>query len=72
MTQYNHSLPPNYPSCAMVPWNAISAGSFHDNGVNVLLMDGSVRFVKASINPSIWYAIGTRASGEVVSGDTFD
>lgn len=68
-TQYNHSLPPNYPSCATGPWNAVTAGSHHDSGVNVLFLDGSVRFVKESIDPNTWYSLGTRSGGEVISGD---
>ena len=35
------------------------------------LMDGSVRFIKSSINLSIWNALGTRAGGEVISADAF-
>jgi len=39
--------------------------------VNVLLMDGSVRFIKSSINLSVWNALGTWAGGEVLSADAF-
>jgi hypothetical protein len=34
-------------------------------------MDGSVRWVKNSINPVTWRALGTRASGEVISSDAY-
>ena len=34
-------------------------------------MDGSVRFVKATINPTTWWAISTMAGGEVVSADQY-
>ena len=34
-------------------------------------MDGSVRFIKDAISPSIWNALGTRAGGEVVSADSY-
>jgi len=44
---------------------AVTARSFHDGGVNVLLMDGSVRFVTNSIPLGVWRALGTRAGGEV-------
>lgn len=48
-----------------------SARSRHPGGVNVLFADGNVRFVKDSIGEKIWWALGTRAGGEVVSGDEF-
>jgi hypothetical protein len=39
--------------------------------VNVLLADGSVRFVKNSISMQTWMALGTKAGGEVLSSDSF-
>ena len=47
-------------------YSAITARSFHTGGVNVLLMDGSVRFVRNQIAPATWQALGTRTGGEVV------
>lgn len=41
----------------------------HPGGANVLMGDGSVRFVKETIDPLTWVAISTRNGGEVVSGD---
>jgi prepilin-type N-terminal cleavage/methylation domain-containing protein/prepilin-type processing-associated H-X9-DG protein len=49
----------------------VAASSTHPGGVNVLFMDGSVRFVKNSVNFAAWYAIATVAGGEVVSADAF-
>jgi prepilin-type N-terminal cleavage/methylation domain-containing protein/prepilin-type processing-associated H-X9-DG protein len=40
------------------------ARSSHTNGVNVLMCDGSVRFVLDSIAPNIWHGLQTRASGD--------
>jgi hypothetical protein len=38
--------------------------------VNVLFADGSVRFIKDSVNSQSWAALATRAGGEVIgSGD---
>jgi hypothetical protein len=38
-------------------------------GCNVLLGDGSVRFVSAFINPQVWVALSTRDEGEPTSGE---
>jgi prepilin-type N-terminal cleavage/methylation domain-containing protein/prepilin-type processing-associated H-X9-DG protein len=50
---------------------AITADSYHPGGVNILQGDGSVRFIKDSINGSAWRAMGTIAGGEVISADSF-
>jgi prepilin-type N-terminal cleavage/methylation domain-containing protein/prepilin-type processing-associated H-X9-DG protein len=50
---------------------AINARSHHNGGVNVLLGDGSVRFVKDSVAGSAWRALGTMSGGEVISADAF-
>jgi prepilin-type processing-associated H-X9-DG protein len=42
---------------------------FHSGGVNVLLGDGSVRFVKQTIQLSTLQALITRSGGEVVAND---
>ena len=48
---------------------AVTARSFHSGGVNAMFMDGSVRFVKTSIQLQTWRAFGTRSGGEVVGDD---
>jgi prepilin-type processing-associated H-X9-DG protein len=47
----------------------VTATSRHPGGVNLMIGDGSVRFVKASINANIWTALGTVAGGEVIDAD---
>ena len=43
--------------------------SDHPGGGNVLLGDGSVRFIKETIYPWTWVALSTRNGGEVINGD---
>jgi prepilin-type N-terminal cleavage/methylation domain-containing protein len=47
----------------------LSARSYHFGGVNVVLADGSGRFISDRIAPVTWTALGTRAGGESISGD---
>jgi prepilin-type N-terminal cleavage/methylation domain-containing protein/prepilin-type processing-associated H-X9-DG protein len=51
-----HSAPPN---------------SNHPGGVNICFTDGSVRFVKDSVNLQAWWGLGTRAGGETISADSY-
>ena len=50
---------------------AVTARSWHPGGVNALLGDGSVRFVKDSINGEAWRGLGTIRGGEVISADAY-
>jgi prepilin-type N-terminal cleavage/methylation domain-containing protein/prepilin-type processing-associated H-X9-DG protein len=52
-------------------FGAITARSYHPGGVNALLADGSVRFVKSSIFGDVWRALGTIKGGEVISADSY-
>ncbi len=45
--------------------------SRHPGGVNTLFGDGSVHFMKNSISPQIWVALGSIAGGEVISSDSY-
>jgi prepilin-type N-terminal cleavage/methylation domain-containing protein/prepilin-type processing-associated H-X9-DG protein len=51
--------------------NSLPATSMHPGGVNALFTDGSVRFVKSSIARPTWWALGTRANGEIISSDSY-
>jgi prepilin-type N-terminal cleavage/methylation domain-containing protein/prepilin-type processing-associated H-X9-DG protein len=76
---YSHTQLPNRTSCVYHDLNQdgrgsitmISASSNHPGGVNVLFMDGSVRFIKNSIYYLTWYAIATPNSGEGISSEAF-
>jgi prepilin-type N-terminal cleavage/methylation domain-containing protein/prepilin-type processing-associated H-X9-DG protein len=69
-TLYQHVNLPNTRGCAFPPANcAMSANSGHTSGVNLLLCDGSVRFVHNSISMATWRALGTRDGNEVLGGD---
>jgi prepilin-type N-terminal cleavage/methylation domain-containing protein/prepilin-type processing-associated H-X9-DG protein len=67
---YNHYYPPNAKN-----WDCgngfnnkglTAARSGHSGGVNVLLGDGSVRFVRDGIAIDTWRALATRNGGEVI------
>ena len=51
--------------------NLIGASSKHPGGVNCLMVDGSVRFVKSTVNIDTWHALASIAGGEVINGDGF-
>jgi prepilin-type processing-associated H-X9-DG protein len=48
-----------------------NAQSSHPGGVNVLFTDGSVRFVKDTVQQKVWYALGTKANNDIVSADQY-
>jgi len=74
-TNYSHSLVPNVtqPDCGDTSINVgfTAARSKHSGGVNVAFADGSVHFIKNSINPVTWAALGTKAGSEIVSSDSY-
>jgi prepilin-type N-terminal cleavage/methylation domain-containing protein/prepilin-type processing-associated H-X9-DG protein len=69
-------MPPNQPACwygtgANTDHTMVGASSYHSGGVNMLLMDGSVRFIKNSINKYVWRALATKDGGEVIDANSF-
>jgi len=71
----NELLTPNSPhqDCYnFAQYNGLKTfRSRHAGGVNTLMGDGSVKFIKNSVNQTNWWALGTKAGGEVISADTF-
>jgi prepilin-type N-terminal cleavage/methylation domain-containing protein/prepilin-type processing-associated H-X9-DG protein len=49
----------------------IGSASAHPGGVNVLLCDGSVRFVKSTVSRNTWWALGTKANNEVIDANSY-
>ena len=57
--------------CAINCTNQAEVYSFHPGGANAVFGDGSVHFLKASIDIRVFARLVTRAGGEIVSGDDF-
>src|SRR5262249_39825739 len=82
-TLFNTVIPPNSKD---YPWSVcklgskgsapnesqfINAQSYHPGGANFAFGDGSVKFIKDSIDMKTYWALGTRAYGEVISSDSY-
>jgi prepilin-type N-terminal cleavage/methylation domain-containing protein/prepilin-type processing-associated H-X9-DG protein len=79
---YCGSVPPN-PPCTGATGSVSSGGVYtglgmvnaprskHPGGVTVGMADGSVRFIKNSINVFIFQALASTAGGEVISSDSY-
>jgi prepilin-type N-terminal cleavage/methylation domain-containing protein/prepilin-type processing-associated H-X9-DG protein len=76
-TRFVHIMPPNNKfQCGGDNDDAgrqagYGASSRHSGGVNALFCDGSVKFIKNSINLQAYWAIGTRANSEVIDASAF-
>jgi prepilin-type N-terminal cleavage/methylation domain-containing protein/prepilin-type processing-associated H-X9-DG protein len=82
-TLFNTVIPPN--GGGTVTWQACRNGccaqsqhadyniatSKHPGGVNVLMSDGSVKFIKNTIALITWWSLGTRGNGESISSDAY-
>lgn len=54
-------------SDSLPTYAVVTSRSYHEGGVNVSLLDGSVRFVDDQIERSVWQSIGSRKGREVVT-----
>jgi prepilin-type N-terminal cleavage/methylation domain-containing protein/prepilin-type processing-associated H-X9-DG protein len=82
---YLHAGVPNGPACnnpkgsfASLSWiyfvnpqGSAPPTSNHPGGVNVAMADGSVKFIKDSVNLQTWWGLGTRDGGETISADSY-
>ena len=74
---YTHTLPPNWNrkvqtnqkyGCGLdFDTIHLPASSYHTGGVNAGMSDGSIRFVRDSIDFVAWQSYGTASGGEVIS-----
>jgi prepilin-type N-terminal cleavage/methylation domain-containing protein/prepilin-type processing-associated H-X9-DG protein len=75
-TRYVHVVPPNFTQCTGDDDDAgrqagYGATSRHPGGVNTLFCDGSVKFIKDSVNVNTWWGLGSRANGEVIDASAY-
>jgi prepilin-type N-terminal cleavage/methylation domain-containing protein/prepilin-type processing-associated H-X9-DG protein len=82
-TLFNTVVPPNssdYPwrscgmtcaGCAPEGSEVSNANSNHPGGANYTFADGSVRFIKSSVNLQTYWSLGSRNGGEVISSDSY-
>jgi prepilin-type N-terminal cleavage/methylation domain-containing protein/prepilin-type processing-associated H-X9-DG protein len=77
---YNHFNTPNKLTCTTSDGEGGAPGGFnsliapssnHPGGVTTAFCDGSVRFIKDTINLQVWWSLGTRNQGEIVSADAY-
>ena len=45
--------------------------SRHSGGVNCLMMDASVKFIKSTVAKETWWALATTGNSEVLSADSY-
>jgi prepilin-type N-terminal cleavage/methylation domain-containing protein/prepilin-type processing-associated H-X9-DG protein len=79
-TLFNTIVPPNGQNDAWAYCGALASGavsnisnsdSYHPGGVNVLMADGHVQFIKDSVNQTTWWSLGTIAGGEVIDASSY-
>ncbi len=69
---YMHVMPINTRNCHLYGGeddgtNIVTASSNHTGGAQLALVDGHVTFVSQSIDPIVWWSIGSRNGGETTT-----
>src|SRR5262249_24064274 len=68
---------PKSPNCttngaaSLLAPGMYTLSSAHPAGANVLLTDGSVKFLKDSTNVQVIWGLGSRDQGEIISADAY-
>ena len=82
-TLFNTVVPPNSrqypwrtcrescPNCAPESSAISNANSNHPGGANYAFADGSVKFIKETINMQTYWSLGSRNGGEIISADSY-
>ena len=83
-TMFNTIVPPNSTlykwaacrtdcngGCDGASMDYSNSGSYHPGGANFLFADGSVKFLKSTMNMVTYWGLGTKAGGEVISSDAY-
>jgi prepilin-type N-terminal cleavage/methylation domain-containing protein/prepilin-type processing-associated H-X9-DG protein len=82
-TGYCGTVPPNIPCVGSSGTSSSSGGVYtgqgmtsalrskHPGGVNTGMADGSVRFIKNSVNLYTWRSLASTMGGEVISSDAY-
>jgi prepilin-type N-terminal cleavage/methylation domain-containing protein/prepilin-type processing-associated H-X9-DG protein len=83
-TLFNTVIPPNSTqyawggcrnwcsaSCDAADMAYSNAQSNHSGGCNFMMADGSVRFIKSTVAVATYWALGTRANGEVIDASSY-
>jgi prepilin-type N-terminal cleavage/methylation domain-containing protein/prepilin-type processing-associated H-X9-DG protein len=66
--------PLNSPPCSGLVLDGLlngAFGSYHPGGANFVFADGSVHFLKNTINLAVYQGLSTRSLGEVLSSDQY-
>ena len=48
-----------------------TSGTEHPGGLNAAMADGSVRFIKSTIDPGVLWSLMTRDGGEVIKPEQY-
>jgi prepilin-type N-terminal cleavage/methylation domain-containing protein/prepilin-type processing-associated H-X9-DG protein len=71
MTEDPQSLPPGTVPEPRKPVTVGGFGSFHASGSNFLFGDGSVHYVRTSVNSRIYRLLGSRDDGQIVGDQDY-